>query len=308
MNELPLLGLDGGNPLAFLASLGLLRVISFSKPHLSPRLSWAPQLGAHRPILHTAAAIDPLGFVGELALRLSALEATPTFDFKDDLSFSLEESREYLAGAARSSHDGNLRHAEFAAGFMGDVHTTESGLVEDTALRTMSGAGHQHFLKFMRNLMEQTGDEHLYKALFLSWRYDDAVSNMTMRWDPADDSRYALRWNDPSGDRERGSRGAMWGANRLAIEGLPLLPVMAGKKQLESTGFQTAGRRCTFWTWPIWNMPLELDSVRSLLALKAMQDLQPDRSDLAARGVIEIYRSQRLTVGKFRNFTRGLPA
>jgi hypothetical protein len=172
----------------------------------------------------------------------------------------------------------------------------------------MSGAGRQHFLKTMQNLVAQTRTEHMHKTLFQRWDYSDPVRNMSLRWDPYDDNRYALRWSDPSGDPERERGGAMWGANRLAIEGLPLFPVMPGAQQLETTGFRTAGSRETFWTWPIWEPYIGLDEVRSLVALDDLQADTPNRTRLSARGVVEVLRSQRLTVDMYRNFTWGVPA
>lgn len=47
---------------------------------------------------------------------------------------------------------------------------------------------------------------------------------------------------------------------------------------------------------------------RSLVALKDLQGETPDRTSLSARGIVEVFRSQRLTVDKFRNFTWGMPA
>jgi hypothetical protein len=92
------------------------------------------------------------------------------------------------------------------------------------------------------------------------------------------------------------------GANRLAIESLPLLPTIPVGSTLRTTGFTGQGSRDTFWTWPIWEGLLPLDVVRSLLALRELQRPEPSRSMLVQMGVVEIYRSQRLTVGKFRNF------
>src|SRR5947209_20011034 len=115
----------------------------------------------------------------------------------------------------------------------------------------MSGAGHQHFLEFMKWIVERTGPDHLEKTLFRPWRYDDPVQNQTLRWDPADDVRRALRWRDPSGDPQRSRRGGMLGANRLAIEGLPLLPTIPVGRTLRTTGFSGRGSGTTYWTWPL---------------------------------------------------------
>lgn len=308
MHELVLRGLDAANPLGFLAALGSLRVLTLATDDRPPQLAWRKQDGAWRPCLLVAPSLTEEQWSQSFSDACRQVKSDAVLALGDDLNVSPETYRAYSRAAADSAGRGDLTHAGFAACFASEALTTESGVVQDTALRTMSGAGHQHFLKTMRNLIAETNAAQLQKALFSPWRYDDPVRNMTLRWDPEDDSRYALRWSDPSGDPDRQRSGAMWGANRLAIEGLPLLPVMPTTRQLETTGFRTAGSRGTFWTWPTWETPIALDTARSLLALNELQSEVPDRINLRKRGVVEIFRGQRLTVGKFRNFTRGVPA
>jgi hypothetical protein len=114
----------------------------------------------------------------------------------------------------------------------------------------MSGAGHQHFLEFLSLIVDRTGPEHIEKTLFQPWRHDDPVENQTLRWDPADDVRRALRWRDPSGGPRRRRRGGMLGATRLAIEGLPLLPAVPVGGELPTTGFDRRTGEGISWTWP----------------------------------------------------------
>ena len=99
----------------------------------------------------------------------------------------------------------------------------------------------------------------------------------------------------------------MRGANRLAVETLPLLPTVPGSKRTETTGF-TRRDKATLFTWPIWDCALSLEVIRSLLALGEVQHSEPDRAKLRAMGVVEVYRSRRITTGKFRNFTHAQPA
>lgn len=308
INEVVLRGLDAANPLGFLAALGTLRVLTLIASARHPRLAWKVHAGAWRPYLRMAKSLSEGQWSELIADACNRVKSDTALALGDDLSVSPAAYQAYSLAAADSAGRGDSRHSEFAASFACEVLTTESGAVQDTALRTMSGAGHQHFVKTMRNLVTETSAAQIQKSLFASWRYDDPVRNMTLRWDPEDDSRYALRWSDPSGDPQRQRGGAMWGANRLAIEGLPLLPVMPTARQLETTGFRTSGSRATFWTWPVWESPIALDTVRSLLALSELQLKAPPRADLRARGVVEIFRSQRLTVGKFRSFSWGIPA
>lgn len=44
------------------------------------------------------------------------------------------------------------------------------------------------------------------------------------------------------------------------------------------------------------------DPLRSLLSLAELQSESPPQAQLAERGVVELYRSQRITQGKYRNF------
>lgn len=74
-------------------------------------------------------------------------------------------------------------------------------------------------------------------------------------------------------------------------------------KHLETTGFTGHKSNDTFWTWPIWNVPLNLDAVRSLLAHPPITKDTPSTMNLHAQGIACHYRSQRITTGKFRNFT-----
>ncbi len=172
--------------------------------------------------------------------------------------------------------------------------------MQDTALRTMSGAGHQHFVEFLVNIIRNTESSHLYSTLFEFWRYDDEGRGANLRWDPIDDRRYAMRWKNPSADAARSMRGA----NRLAIEAIPFFVTAPMGGRLETTGFRT--RKGTFWFWPIWEPAIDAQAVITLLQLAAVSSGTLDGS-LVSRGIKVVYRSQRITVGKFRNFTPAQP-
>lgn len=58
MIELPLIGLDGANPLAFLTALGLLRVVNRISPTSGPRLAWRAE-GCWTPVLFLDAPLGP---------------------------------------------------------------------------------------------------------------------------------------------------------------------------------------------------------------------------------------------------------
>jgi hypothetical protein len=305
-SELELLGLDGGNPLAFLAALGTLRTLTFAMPNDTVRMSWH-SMGAWRPVLHANRQLTEDGIIQALHSRLIGMESHLAFSLGDNLEVAPSVFRQFAEGAAAAS---DRVWADFAAAFGCDAVKALKGkaeVIKDTALRTMSGAGHQHFFGFIRNIAAETTIDHLKKALFEPWRYDDPLKKLNMRWDPIDDSRYALRWKDPSKDGSRDSRGSVLGANRLAIEAMPLLPTAPRGVDLATTGFSGQSARSTFWTWPVWDMPVTLDVARSLVALAQLQEEVPPRSTLTRMGVAEVYRSQRLTVGKYRCFAPSQP-
>jgi hypothetical protein len=305
-SELPLIGLDGSNPLAFLASLGTLRSLTNAWPERQVRMSWS-SAGPRRPVLHTHQPVTPPEVVSALVSQLKTMEDHPAFSLGPDLNVAPEHFREFAERAA--AHTGQTRDrtwSDFASAFGCEATLSNDGKIQDTALRTMSGAGHQHFVQFMSLIVQRTTAKHLEKTLFETWRYDDPVEKCTLRWDPQDDVRRALQWRDPSGDPERKRKGNMLGANRLAIEALPLLPTIPVGHELRTTGFSGRGSQSTYWTWPIWSGALSLDVVRSLLATSDLQ-VAPGSPDLRSRGVTEVMRCRRLTIGKFRNFTPAQP-
>jgi hypothetical protein len=239
--------------------------------------------------------------------RLRDREGQPEFSrLGPDLTVDPSTFREFATASGLVASRNNRDWSDFAAAFGCEATTVETAArptIQDTAFRTMAGAGHQHFLGFMQNIIRATNPDHLWKALFETWRYDDPVQNLTLRWDPIDDVRYALQWRNPSGDPSRKGSGSVLGANRLAIEGLPLFPTAVIGTRLATTGFKGKRSTDTFWTWPIWKPPITLDVARSLVAFEELQQEQPDRSQLGCRGIQEVYRSQRLTIGKVKNFT-----
>jgi hypothetical protein len=233
--------------------------------------------------------------------QVQAAKSHATLGIADDLTIPADVYRKHLQEQVANSRESEP--LALAAAFGCDTVSDRNGNIVDTALRTMSGAGHQHFLKTMREVLKGSTTEHISKTLFAPWNYDDPLQGFSLRFDPQDDKRYALRWRNPSGDPSRTDRGNMLAANALAVLGLPLCVTVPLQGSLETTGFR--GRRSTdcFWTWPIWNAPLPLDIVASLVALEELQKDEPPRASLAARGVVEIFRSRRVTAGKFRNFT-----
>ena len=140
---------------------------------------------------------------------------------------------------------------------------------------------------------------HLDHALFEPWAYSDP--RPSLRWDPIDDRRYAYRAFDPT-NAAASPILTVRGANRLAIEALPWLPTFPRDGGARTRGFSHRPGRVIDFTWPIWDGWLGPDTVRSLLGLSELYADRPRRSDLGARGIVEVFRSRRIG-GYYRNFS-----
>lgn len=298
--ELTLQALQGSSLLGFLASLGAFRTLAMLPDAGDVRMRWVLGGGSYRPVLRLSVPADAEVIVEKLHTALHSLAGHYVITVDKDLKIP---RRIFHTLAAKAVEDywthADPTAASIVAAFGCEVVVNEDDTIEDTAFRTMSGAGHQHFLEFMNVLAKETTTAQLREALFGPWRYRD--SSPTMRWDAEDDRRYALRWDEPSKDPVRTVRGA----NLLAIAALPLFPVVpTSSSRVATTGFSGRGSRDTFITCPIWTGWLTLDVVRSLLGLKELQGQgETYTKSFEMYGIVATYRSQRITLGKYRNFT-----
>ena len=311
-----LAGLDGANPLAFLAALGTLRGLTIAWPERRVRLSWKLQ-DTWRPWLYVDdGVLDEKEVLDGLERFIEMRPGHEALEIGNNLTIPADEFRNHAQDAAEtaSAPFSGRAKADFIGAFGCDAVARREGpykgQVQDTALRTMSGTGHQHFLRTMRNLAEKVGRDKLRQCLLSQWERQDP--QLSLRWDPEDDRRYALRWMNPSDDKvsakgEKSGAPTDWGANRLAYEALPLFSVIPVGRSVQTTGFSGRSSHDTFWTWPIWDVPAGLDTVRSLLVLRKLQESSPDRRELAAMGIKQVFKSRRITIGQYRNFTPSTP-
>ena len=116
-----------------------------------------------------------------------------------------------------------------------------------------------------------------------------------------------MRWHDPSEKKDEYALKTMVGANALAIEAMVLFPSVPLSRHLETTGFHKRGARY-FFTWPIWEGPASENLVRTLIALHEIHQENPPRERLRARGIVEIYRCERIAPNQYyRNFAPSAP-
>ncbi len=308
MHPLPLVGLDGANPLAFLAALGTLVVFdqiarSDDRPDWlagTVALSWQ----RHTPVLHLPGPPPSSEEVIEfLAGRCTtALDEHPAkfvvslFENQADLATRLRKFVQGSPLAERPKLDWVVAHlSEIALNDNGDFATSQLLTVRK-----------DYFPDNLRSILSRCQSEHLLHALLRPWDYADALDNQSLHWEPSEDRRHAYQWHMPSGDPTRKKRGGMLGANRLALEAWPSFPSFPAGGRLATRGFKGNRANNTFWTWPLWHQPLSKDAVASILGLPEMQAEPTGPVSLRHYGVFAAFRLQRILVGKTPNFTTAL--
>jgi hypothetical protein len=263
VSELKLAGLDGSNPLAFLAALGVLRAADDQVRGV--RLSWREE-GIWFPVLHD--------FDGDLDALLDLLEADLQ-DCADDPALALiyaskEEEvpterdlkpppavfRQYLETLVEGATADHRRSVDWAAAFASDVVTDLGGKTKPSALHFT--AGQQKFLGMVHQILEQGQREDLEEAICGPWLYDRNLP--VLGWDNTVSRDYALRARDPSTDQKCGVPGADW----LALRGLSFLVVVPRGDRLLTTCC-TGGWKSGLFRWPLWTPPLPSEVIGSLL-------------------------------------------
>ncbi|HOO45805.1 MAG TPA: hypothetical protein PLM29_06230 [Deltaproteobacteria bacterium] len=296
-------GINGSNPLGFLATIGTLSVASrFRK---NARLSWNVIEGAWRPLLWNCYA-DQTSFLEEL---FSEIEKASMDVFRLEKKFPYESHqflthlRNFFDAATFNDH----RSVNFLAAFGSEILTNKGkkdlfASTDFCMVRSGDSAG-QGLLSYANAINEdfKKDKECLNRALFETWDYKD--EGYSLRWDPSEDQRYALRWDDPSPAKKK----TMLGANRLALEALPLFPSVPVEGKLRTTGFNKTKDREVYFTWPIWSCELSLYSVRSLLSLAELYKEKPDRIKLEQMGIQEVFRCQRISTRYYKNFLPAAP-
>lgn len=311
-DSLELRAIDGSNPLGFLAALGTLRLVTRCHPKSGYRLHWKTDRGAWRPVLSAMTRLDSESGRSQLLLQLAEqgvklADMFPTCllagdgqdqeerDQNDRLVFQVGIYRRFCLTASPTS-------AEYAAAWASEVAIQPGNKKLPVAKRTRLDftAGQQKFIAMLRELKNTITADDLRYTLFDGWRY--TANAQSMRWDPLDEKRqYALQAVDPT-NSQNNPPVADQGANFLAVEALPFFP-MVPDKEANQPGFRRQADRWSF-LWPIWERPLGLKGVQSLLTLP-LDDLSAwPTSYRRALGIAGVFRATIVQPsGKYRCFT-----
>jgi hypothetical protein len=293
MTPLVLTGLDGSNPLAFLAALGvLLAVDDASPPDAKPTLAWALR-GTWQPTLNSVHAdVDALAVALDADRLIARDDPALRFTYVDggkvvaDVKPSPTELHTTLTTWARAATPIDRRTTDWFTGFISEGATDNNGRGKPSALHFT--AGQQKFLKAARDLAEGATLDWIREALVGPWSYRSELP--VMGWDNTETRDYALRASNPATDKKLGNPGADW----LALRGLACLPTAAIRQRQVTTGVEGGWKDGTF-AWPLWTADVPAPVVRSLLTMADLRKAAPGHRTRRGIGVVfetQILRSE----------------
>lgn len=257
MSETHLTGLEGTNPLAFLAALGV--QVAFASETQQPRLWWSSDITPHavvdgdytieRIFEHSLQVFNE--WRTSPVLTPSLPDGSP-MKKGDELKLASPDIRTFLAQARQADSAGTLSTALVAEGSLDN-----NGAAKPTDLYFT--AGQQKFLAMVRKVFEGVTHDDLYFGLQGPWKYASKLPSLM--WDVSDDRVYALTSTDPSKDKKLTNPGP----EALAVLGLSLHPVFAGRDRTLTQGCSGSWKYGNY-SWPLWSKPASPHMVKSLLA------------------------------------------
>ena len=249
-----LAGLEGTNPLGFLAALGV--QVAFASQPERPRLWWSDDI-TPRAVVDSDFSTER---IADLALEAFAeWKSSPSMNPKgiqngDEAKFTATELRAYLE-RSRADRAGGAFAAALVA--EGSLDSTKDPKSKPTDLYFT--AGKQKFLEMARKILGEVKHADLIDGLEGPWAYKSLLQSLM--WDVTDDRVYALSASDPSGTKKFTNPGP----EALAILGMSLHPVFASSDRTLTQGCSGNWKSGTY-SWPLWRKPGSPDAVKSLLA------------------------------------------
>lgn len=308
-------GLDGSNPLGFLAAVGTLHVLGDACAG-SGRLGWRNVHGSWKPLI-TGCGDDEREFC-DAVLRALKNASAAVFDIgkesrngKESNKFPFAHHKFVQALETQRDEAGpsNRRDVDFLAAFGTELYPDmKKDEFRETRFRMVRAgdSSRQGMLFYAKTIRKNIDRGQIERALFQAWDYRD--EGYSLRWDPIEDQPYALRWKDPSRATLTDGPGTMLAANCLAVESLRCFPTVTIGRQAHTTGFHRRERRAFRFVWPIWTSMVGIETLRSLVALRDLHESPLPRPALLAKSIEEIYCARRIQSNQYySNFAPAQP-
>ena len=242
MNGTHLFGLEGTNPLGFLAALGV--QVVFSAEDVQPRLWWSDDVAPHA-IVDEEFTVDSIvdRALDAFAYWKDSLATNPrrsdgsAMPKGDELKLIPEDIEAYLGQAVQCTWSGALATALLAQGSLDNQGVAKPSDLYFTA-------GQQKYLDTARKVLVAADRDEIRTGLEGPWRYESGTPSLG--WDVTDDRVYALRANNPSPEKKLTNPGP----EALALLGLSQYPVFAGRERTDTQG--CSGKwKDGHYSWPL---------------------------------------------------------
>jgi hypothetical protein len=295
VSRLYLVGVDGSNPLGFLAALGLLRVVPGTKIAFLTDGSFRAVLDGtdkSQSDIVTLIAADVSAADNNPSWRLTYTKAATKKQGPQevaDLKPPPADFKRFLTRCLDLWMKGDDEAATYAAAFGTDVALDGKGNTKPTAFHFT--AANQAFLGTVEAIRASLTHEWIETSLF---KGHGEKPGSNLRWDPGSERNWALMANSPNDDGTRVDAPLEW----LAFRGLQWLPCFPHGMRVITTAVHGRGEDMTF-IWPLWSVPASLHTVRSALQI----DWTNSALDRVGRGVFAVCSSSiRRTNQGFGNF------
>jgi hypothetical protein len=305
MTRSVLKGLNGSNPLGFMASVGLLRLLD-AEVGSRARLGFMDDGTFHAWIecqsnldLADLVATDAAAAAGAQPWRLEypKMEKKGT-NVVADLKPPPEHFSSFLVAAIGDWSAGRPERADYAAAYATDVARDGKGNTKPTAFHFT--AANQQFLGAVEATRSIVTKEWAERALHLPGQ---SVRGPNLRWDPDAERSRALMGVNPIDDGTVVNGPLEW----LAFRGLPTFPCFPVGNRIQTTAVTGRRQDDLQFHWPLWSCDANYATVRSLLVLAAAwSDGHDDGVAIESRrrrGVFAVCTSEiRRTAQGFGNF------
>ena len=275
-------GLEGTNPLGFLAALGV--QTAFAGEEEQPCLRWSEDVTPHAVVEHGFSVERIAEQVLAVAIRWKDSPALnparpdgARMPKGDELKVSPDEITAYLRRRGPVEAGGDL-----AAALLAEDSLDNQGVAKPSDLYFT--AGQMKFLGMARTILSDVGGEQIVECLVGPWSYASLLPSLG--WDVVDDRVYALRANNPAPDKKLTNPGA----EALAILGLSRHPVFAGRERTLTQGCSGTWKSGSY-SWPLWRKAATPNGVKSLLAHAYDGAAESRQSWYRSWGVFAILRS-----------------
>jgi hypothetical protein len=285
-------GIQEDNPRDFLAALGFLRLLAGFYPESEVAMAW---LSDGHPSFSATEAL-PDDFLERLISGLKDLNARQPHPFVHNKVIKV--ALPVYWGAVRRSLECD-RHAGIPpalfAAYGSQIHDAEKGEVSPSYFSFSNGQGGKELLRDISELIEW----ELSAPQLLADLKGEATATKdakSFRWSPVEYRSAAYRAADPGSNVKGDVVLDHPSLNMLAFFGLTFYPVVDRAAREFTCGFSRRKRdrgQADYFTWPVWDTPLSVDTLSSLLLHPALHSEACDPFFLRSLGCQRVLSSQR---------------